>query len=118
MVDMLRHLFPLHDYDPGAVMHALLDTLVQGPLDLVGTATIRSPLHAELLLFGLLPQLPPGHQMSLLDVFMQLFARRLRNRNVCLQLRLADRLVWLLSHCRADARPRCIAQNNPHQRAA
>jgi hypothetical protein len=29
MVEMLRHLFPLHDYDPGAVMRALLDTLVQ-----------------------------------------------------------------------------------------
>ena len=30
--------------------------------------------------FGLLPLLPPGHQLSLLDVFMQLFARRLQNR--------------------------------------
>ena len=105
MVELLRPMFPLHDYDAGAVMASLLDTLVQGPLDMAGVATIRSPLHAELLLFGLLPQLPTGHQLLLLDTIMQLFARRLRNRELCGPLRLTDRLAWLLSHSAHRLRP-------------
>jgi hypothetical protein len=97
MVDMLKHLFPLHDNDAGGVMRSLLDTMVHGAFDASAQCGIRSPMHAELLLFGLLPQLPRSHQTVLLDAFFQLLARRARNRDTCLTLRLLDRLVWLLT---------------------
>ena len=102
MVDMLRGMFPLHDHNAIAVLNSVMDTLVQGKLDVFWRATIKSPLHAELLLFGLLPLLPLRQQYALLDIFPALLSRRLRNLDTCAALRLSDRIIWLLSQSPAS----------------
>lgn len=48
MGDLLRPMFPMHDGNASAVLVSLMDTLVQGRLDVNWNATLRSPLHAEL----------------------------------------------------------------------
>ena len=93
-INLLLH---YHENNENEAIASLLDTLVEGRFHQETNATIRSPSHINVLLFGLLPRLNPSLQPKLVDTFANMVHRHLRNAETCRRGNLTQHLVSLLS---------------------
>ena len=93
-INLLLH---FHEGNQKNAINSLLDTLVEGHFHIERNATIRSPSHINVLLFGLLPRLDPALQPELVDTFAHIVYRHLRNAETCRTANVTQNLVTLLS---------------------
>lgn len=93
-INLLLH---FHEGNQKNAINSLLDTLVEGRFHIERNATIRSPSHINVLLFGLLPRLDPALQPELVDTFAHIVYRHLRNAETCRTANVTENLVTLLS---------------------
>jgi hypothetical protein len=89
-------LFHFHDGNEIQVVKSLLDTLVEGKFDLWTNSTIRSPHHVHVLIFGLLPRLTKDLQIHLLDTFIKIVQRHVRNAEICQRMNLTHHIVNMM----------------------
>ena len=94
--EQISMLLMMYDNQKDAIS-SLLDTLVEGRFDIERNATIRSPSHINILLFGLLPRLDPELQPSVVDTFASMVSRHMRNAETCRRANVTQNLVTLLS---------------------
>ena len=93
----ISNLLEFHANNQQEAISSLLDTLVEGRFHIERNATIRSPSHINVLLFGLLPRLDPLLQPGLVDTFASMVHRHIRNAETCRRANVTQNLVTLLS---------------------
>ena len=93
---VINNLLLFNENDEIQVVKSLLDTLVEGRFDLWTNCIIKSPSHIHIIIFGLLPRLNEELQIHLLDTFINIVERHVRNAEICRKYKLPQHIISML----------------------
>ena len=94
--NIINNLLLFNENDEIKVVKSLLDTLVEGKFDLWTNCIIKSPTHIHIIIFGLLPRLKMDLQIHLLDTFINIVERHVRNAEICRKYKLTHHIITML----------------------